>query len=162
RVAPGDIALLGVATYQLSRTITRDRVTAFLRAPFARQGAPAGRGEVSSDAVGSGLRRALGELATCPFRMTQWIAAAGHLRGAAATGGVHGVGHVAEAAHRVRVRRADDAHACADGLTDVLAAEIEAVREAVDLERHARLERDLDRALEVERVLGPVPDQAPR
>ena len=44
----------------------------------------------------------------------------------------------------------------------VLAGEVEPVREAVDLERHARLERDLDRALEVERVLGPVADQAAR
>jgi hypothetical protein len=76
RVAPGDMALLGVATYQLSRTLTRDRVTAFLRAPFARQGDPAGRGEVESEAVGSGLRRSIGELAICPFCMTQWVAAA--------------------------------------------------------------------------------------
>jgi hypothetical protein len=65
RIAPDDIALLGVATYQLSRTITRDRVTAVLRAPFARQGGPAGRGEVESKAFGSGLRRAVGELAIC-------------------------------------------------------------------------------------------------
>ncbi|HEY3613475.1 MAG TPA: DUF1360 domain-containing protein [Gaiellales bacterium] len=77
RVTPGDIALLGVATYQLSRTLTRDRVTAFLRAPFAEQREPAGRGEVESEAVGSGLRRTVGELAICPFCMTQWVAAAG-------------------------------------------------------------------------------------
>jgi hypothetical protein len=77
RIAPGDMALLGVATYQLSRTITRDRVTAFMRAPFARQGEPAGRGEVEGKALGSGFRRAVGELAICPFCMTQWVAAAG-------------------------------------------------------------------------------------
>jgi hypothetical protein len=77
RVAAGDVALLGIATYQLSRTITRDRVTAFVRAPFARQGEPAGRGEVNSEALGSGLRRVIGELAICPFCMTQWVAAAG-------------------------------------------------------------------------------------
>jgi len=77
RIAAGDIVLLGIATYQLSRTITRDRVTAFVRAPFARQGEPAGRGEVKSEAQGSGLRRAVGELVTCPFCMTQWVAAAG-------------------------------------------------------------------------------------
>jgi hypothetical protein len=77
RLSAGDVALLGIATYQLSRTITRDRVTAFMRAPVARQGEPAGRGEVESEALGSGLRRAVGELAICPFCMTQWVAAAG-------------------------------------------------------------------------------------
>ena len=41
----------------------------------------------------------------------------------------------------------------------MLAREVEPVGEAVDLERDAGLERDLDRPLEVERVLGPVPDQ---
>src|SRR5437868_6535322 len=60
QVATRDIMLLGVATYQLSRTISRDRVTAFLREPFAKQGEPVGRGEVESEAQGSGMRRALG------------------------------------------------------------------------------------------------------
>ena len=45
---------------------------------------------------------------------------------------------------------------------DVVARQIEAVGQAVDLERDARLERDLDRALEIERVLRPVSDQAAR
>jgi hypothetical protein len=77
RVGSSDIVLLGLASYQLSRTITRDRVTAFVRAPFARQGEPTGRGEVASEAQGSGVRRAVGELVTCPFCMTQWVAATG-------------------------------------------------------------------------------------
>jgi hypothetical protein len=76
RVSFADITLLGVATYQLSRTISRDRVTAFLREPFAEQGPSAGRGEVESDAQGEGLRRAVGELVICPFCMTQWVGAA--------------------------------------------------------------------------------------
>jgi Protein of unknown function (DUF1360) len=71
-----DITLLGVATYQLSRTISRDRVTAFLREPFAKQRDSAGRGEVESEARGEGLRRAVGELVICPFCMTQWVGAA--------------------------------------------------------------------------------------
>jgi hypothetical protein len=75
RFSAGDITLLGVATYQLSRTISRDRVTAFLREPFAKQGESAGRGEVESDAQGEGLRRAIGELVICPFCMTQWVGA---------------------------------------------------------------------------------------
>ena len=76
RVAVGDIALLGVATYQVSRTLTRDRVTTFLREPFARQQGPAGRGEVRSEPRGHGFRRAVGELFVCPFCMTQWVGAA--------------------------------------------------------------------------------------
>lgn len=32
----GDLVLLGVATFKLSRLISKDRVTAFLRAPFTR------------------------------------------------------------------------------------------------------------------------------
>jgi|1185.fasta_scaffold06982_5 hypothetical protein len=75
RFSTGDIALLGVATYQLSRTITRDRVTAFLRAPFAREGGSVGRGEVESEVRGSGARRVIGELVVCPFCMTQWVGA---------------------------------------------------------------------------------------
>lgn len=75
RFAFGDITLLGVATYQLSRTISRDRVTAFLREPFAEQGESAGRGEVESEARGEGLRRAVGELVICPFCLTQWVGA---------------------------------------------------------------------------------------
>ncbi len=75
-IAAGDLALLGIASYQLSRTVTRDRVMSFLRRPFAREEGPAGRGEVRSEPRGSGLRRAVGELLICPFCMTQWVAGA--------------------------------------------------------------------------------------
>jgi hypothetical protein len=77
RIAPADLALLGVATYSISRTITRDRVTAFLRKPFAEVEGPAGRGEVKSEPQGSGLRKAVGELIICPFCIGQWVATAG-------------------------------------------------------------------------------------
>jgi uncharacterized protein DUF1360 len=76
-ISAGDIALLGVASYQLSRTLTRDRVMAFVRRPFTTEQGPAGRGEVRSEARGTGMRRAIGELLICPFCMTQWIAGAG-------------------------------------------------------------------------------------
>ena len=56
-------------------------------------------------------------------------------------------------AHRVRVGRADDLHAGAQRFAHVLAAEVEAVREAVDLERDSFLEGDLEYALQVEGVL---------
>jgi hypothetical protein len=76
RFATSDLALLGIGTYQVSRTLTRDRVTTFLREPFAREEGPAGRGEVRSEPRGSGFRRAVGELLVCPFCMTQWVGAA--------------------------------------------------------------------------------------
>jgi hypothetical protein len=76
RIATSDIALLGIATYSLSRTLSKDRVTAFIRRPFARVQAAAGRGEVESEVEGDGLRRAAGELLICPFCLSQWIATA--------------------------------------------------------------------------------------
>jgi hypothetical protein len=79
RVGGADLALLGVATYSISRTLTRDRVTTFLRDPFVRVQGPAGRGEVESESRGSGLQRAIGDLVICPFCISQWVAAAGIL-----------------------------------------------------------------------------------
>ena len=76
RVAAGDLALLGVATYKLSRLITRDRVTSTLRAPFTRFQDDAGPGEVDEAARGRGLRRAVGELLVCPFCIGMWISTA--------------------------------------------------------------------------------------
>jgi Protein of unknown function (DUF1360) len=35
RIAPADVALLGIATHKLSRLIAKDRIAAFVRAPFA-------------------------------------------------------------------------------------------------------------------------------
>ena len=61
-----------------------------------------------------------------------------------------------EPAHRVGVGRADDRDARRERLAHVRAGEVEPVREAVHLERDARLERDLEDPLQVERVLGPV------
>ena len=47
-------------------------------------------------------------------------------------------------------------------LADVLAAQVEAVGQAVDLDCDALLERDLEHAVEVQRVLGPAVDVAAR
>jgi hypothetical protein len=111
-----DLALLGIGTYQLSRTLTRDRVTTFLRRPFAKEQGPAGRGEVDSEAQGEGLRRAIGELLICPFCMTQWVAAAGiaglcvapkTTRFAASVLAVRTVAELANIAHEGAVAEAD-------------------------------------------------------
>jgi hypothetical protein len=116
RISAGDIALLGIASYQLSRTITRDRVMTFFRRPFAVEEGPAGRGEVKSEPRGSGLRRAVGELLICPFCMTQWVAAGALVglavaprttRFAASVLAVRTVAEAANIAHEAAVAEAD-------------------------------------------------------
>lgn len=70
-----DILLVGIATHKLSRMVTKDRVTAFARAPFTRFQEPAGRGELEETPRGEGIRRAVGELLVCPYCVAQWVAA---------------------------------------------------------------------------------------
>lgn len=74
RVSVGDILLVGVATQRLSRVITKDRVTSFARAPFTRYEEPGGHGEIEEHARGTGMRRAVGQLLTCPYCIGQWVA----------------------------------------------------------------------------------------
>ncbi len=52
RYAPGDLALIAVGTFKLSRVIAKDRVTSVLRAPFTRHEGSAGHGEVDEAARG--------------------------------------------------------------------------------------------------------------
>jgi alkylhydroperoxidase family enzyme len=75
RVETRDLALAGIATHKLSRLITKDKVTSFMRAPFTRYQEPAGHGELEEAARGKGIQRALGELLSCPYCVAQWIAA---------------------------------------------------------------------------------------
>jgi hypothetical protein len=74
-VGLGDIALLSTATFKLARLVSRDAVMSPARAPFTRyigQGeAPA---EVNEEVRGSGVRKAIGELVTCPYCLGQWVA----------------------------------------------------------------------------------------
>jgi hypothetical protein len=77
RVPAGDLALLAVATYKLSRLIAKDRNTSFFRAPFTRyEGESERPSEVSEVPRGDGLRRAIGELMVCPYCLGQWIGTA--------------------------------------------------------------------------------------
>jgi hypothetical protein len=70
------VVRIGVATHKLSRIIGRDKVTAPYRAPFTTpqgsEGAPPA--EVREKVRGEGMRRAFGELITCPYCMTPWLA----------------------------------------------------------------------------------------
>jgi hypothetical protein len=74
RIAPGDIALLTVATHKASRLITKDRVTSAVRAPFTEYQSDGGPAEVEECPRGRGLRRAVGELLVCPYCLGMWIA----------------------------------------------------------------------------------------
>ncbi len=69
-----EVALLGVATHKLSRIVSKDFVTAPLRAPFTRRAGSEGAGEVQDEARGGGARRAVGYLLTCPYCLSPWIA----------------------------------------------------------------------------------------
>jgi hypothetical protein len=71
-----DIATTGIATHKISRLITKDKVTAFLRAPFVSYGEPIGHGELEESPRGDGLRYVVGELLVCPYCVGQWVVGA--------------------------------------------------------------------------------------
>lgn len=71
-----DIALLGVGTFKLSRLITKDKVTSWVRSPFTRYEGSGGPSEVKETPRGDGLRNAVGQLLTCPYCAGQWVAVA--------------------------------------------------------------------------------------
>ncbi len=74
RLAWADVALLTVATHKVSRLAAKDPVTSPLRAPFTRFAGTSGEAELSEEVRGTGPRKALGELVTCPFCLGQWVA----------------------------------------------------------------------------------------
>jgi hypothetical protein len=71
-----DIMLLGIATHKIGRIITSDWVTSPVRAPFTKYVESSGGGEVKEQSRGTGLRRAIGDLLTCPWCMAPWVAGA--------------------------------------------------------------------------------------
>src|SRR5690606_37072415 len=70
---PWDLVLAGLATHKLSRILSKGSVASSLRAPFTRYEGPAGAGELDESVRGRGLRRAIGELITCPFCLGVWV-----------------------------------------------------------------------------------------
>ncbi len=73
-LAPVELALLGVATHKLTRLLAKDPIASPLRAPFTRFKGTTGPAELEEEVRGTGLRKAIGELVTCPFCLAQWIA----------------------------------------------------------------------------------------
>jgi hypothetical protein len=70
----GDLLLLGVATHRVSKLITKDWVTAPLRAPFTKLKGTEPAGETKEEARGEGLQLATGQLLTCPWCTGGWVA----------------------------------------------------------------------------------------
>lgn len=74
RIDPKDLVLFALSTQKLSRVITKEKVTTAIRAPFTEIEGKGGAGELEERPRGRGLRRAVGELLTCPFCLGTWIA----------------------------------------------------------------------------------------
>lgn len=74
RVGAADVLMIGIATHKLSRLLTKDKATSFLRAPFTRFQRSSGHGEVEEEPRGEGLQLAIGELLVCPYCLAQWVA----------------------------------------------------------------------------------------
>ena len=74
RISAGDITLLGVATHKLSLMGAQDAVTSPLRAPFTELQEKESPKKVDEKPRGEGLRRSVGELLTCKFCLSVWLA----------------------------------------------------------------------------------------
>lgn len=80
RIEAQDVVLVAGASFALSRLITKKKVTAFVRAPFTEfEGKGEAPGELDEKPRGTGIRRAAGELLTCPYCLDMWMATAGTL-----------------------------------------------------------------------------------
>jgi uncharacterized protein DUF1360 len=71
-----DVLRCAAATQKLSRLLAKDPVTSPLRAPFATYEGQAGPAELSEQVRGHGGRKTIGELVTCPFCTSVWVATA--------------------------------------------------------------------------------------
>jgi hypothetical protein len=69
-----NFAVLAIATHKATRLVTTVAVTSPLRAPFVRHTGSAGEGEVTEEVRAEGLGHSVGELLTCPFCASVWVA----------------------------------------------------------------------------------------
>ena len=75
RIDNRDLLVTGVATHKLSRLVAKDKITAFARAPFTEFQEQGGPAEFEESARGQGMRRAVGELISCPYCVGLWVSA---------------------------------------------------------------------------------------
>jgi hypothetical protein len=73
-LAPSDLALGAVATFIGTRTLTKHPIASPIRMPFTKFAGVSGPSELQEDVRASGWRHAIGELLTCPFCLSQWMA----------------------------------------------------------------------------------------
>jgi hypothetical protein len=76
RFGLADVLTVGVASHKLSRLLTKDKVTSPLRAPFTRLEGESGPSEFEEVSRGTGVRKAIGEVVTCPYCIGLWVVAA--------------------------------------------------------------------------------------
>lgn len=69
-----EVGLSALATHKLSRLLAKDPVTSPLRAPFTEYQGTSGPAELHEEVRGSGARKTVGELITCPFCTGVWVA----------------------------------------------------------------------------------------
>jgi len=74
RVDAKDIALLGMATHKLSLVGSQDAIASPLRAPFTELEERKSPKKVDEKPRGEGMRRSVGELLTCQFCLSVWVA----------------------------------------------------------------------------------------
>ncbi|MFF0779905.1 DUF1360 domain-containing protein [Streptomyces sp. NPDC003720] len=73
RPVPWDVALTAVATFRLSRLLSKASVTSPLRAPFTTFHGSQGPAELHEEARNEDGKDTIGELVTCPFCMSVWV-----------------------------------------------------------------------------------------
>jgi hypothetical protein len=69
RIPLGDLVRIALASYKISRVITKEDVTTFVRAPVTEDAE-------AQQPKPDGMRRVLGELVTCPYCIGLWVVAA--------------------------------------------------------------------------------------
>lgn len=70
-----DFTMLGLATFRTGRMIAFDAVTAPIREPFAETVEDSSGAGMTTEAQGTGARKVIGELLTCPVCAGTWAAA---------------------------------------------------------------------------------------
>ncbi|MFF0267169.1 DUF1360 domain-containing protein [Kribbella sp. NPDC004536] len=75
RISPYELLLMTAGTHKLARLVSKDAITSPLRMPFTRYRESGGPAEVMEDVREHGqLRHAVGELVSCPFCLSVWVA----------------------------------------------------------------------------------------